>query len=67
MIKRAALIYFEDHVTDEEAREAIDSIARVIKAPLEYDSEKRVMLKKTVGEYVQEYDDEYGGPVWYIP
>ena len=67
MIKRAALIYFEDWVTDEEAREAIESIANVIKAPVEYDYKKQVGIKKPVGEYVEEYDDEFGGPVWYIP
>lgn len=64
MLKRAALIYFKEGVTDEEARAALESIENVLHDPRQFDRHHTTTL---VGDYVQEYDDEYGGPVWYIP
>ncbi len=66
-VKRAALIHFEDHVSDEEARAALESIAGVLKTPFEYDWETKEQKDTTVGDYVNEYDPDWGGPVWYIP
>lgn len=67
MIKRAALIHFEDHVSTEEAQAALESIANVLKTPFDYDWEAKELKATSVGNYLEEYDDEYGGPVWYIP
>ncbi len=67
MIKRAALIYFTDEVSDEEARIALEKIANVLETPRDYDWETGKYKDSSVGDYVQDYDDDIGGPVWYIP
>jgi hypothetical protein len=61
-VKRAALIHFADHVSLEEARAALESIGAVLETPFSYPPEDL-----TAGDYVREYDPEWGGPVWYIP
>lgn len=70
--KRAALIHFEDHVSEEEAREALEAIAHVLKKPFRSTfgmdvAEAAELPPVTVGDFVREYDDDWGSPVWYIP
>ena len=72
MIKRGALIEFADHITDSEARYALKTIAHVLKEPYRSDfglsvAEIAERPEPSVGDLVREYDDEWGGPVWYIP
>jgi hypothetical protein len=66
MIRRAALIHFREGVTDAEARKALEKITDVLEVPYVWNNGFG-QPNSTVGDYVNEYDDEYGGPVWYIP
>lgn len=54
----AALIHFRDDITHEHAERVLRRIASELAEP--YGS-------GDVGEYVQSYDADMGGPVWYIP
>lgn len=72
MIKLAALIEFNNHVSKEEARAALESIAHVLKEP--YRSDFGLTVEEiaerppvSVGDYVRSYDDEWGSPTWYVP
>ena len=57
-IRRAALIHFKDGVSTEQAEKALRRIHEFLEAcPVSGD----------VGDYVREYEADYGGPVWYIP
>ena len=69
MERLAALIHFREDVSDEEAREALEKISGVLSLPTDYDivDGKMQYKKGSAGDYVHSYDDEYGGPVWYIP
>lgn len=65
--KLAALIHFRDDVSEEEARLALERIEHVLNTPFEYDFDAGAPVETSVGDYVRSYDDEWGGPVWYIP
>lgn len=67
--KLAALIHFRADVPESLARAAIDSIADVLEVPKDFDfvDGKMVVTEGDARDYVREYDDEFGGPVWYIP
>lgn len=70
--KYAALIHFEDHVTEEEAREALESIGHVVVKPWRSTfgmtvAEVAELPEPTAGDLVRSYDDDWGEPVWYIP
>ena len=58
---RAALIYFKDGVSQEQAERALRLISDHLK-PVSVHGEE-----SDAGMYVQEYDPCMGGPVWYIP
>jgi hypothetical protein len=60
--KRAALIYFKDNVSPEQAADALRQIAHVLKPAVAFGEES-----PDAGNYVTEYDPEWGEPVWYIP
>lgn len=53
----AALIHFREDITPERAQRVLRRIAEELAAPYSGD----------VGDYVQTYDADSGGPVWYIP
>jgi len=55
---RAALIYFREGITEDQARKALQRISGLIEKPFGSDD---------AGDLVRSYDPEYGGPVWYIP
>ncbi len=54
-IGRAALVYFRDDVSTEQAEKALRNIADVLNT----DGDP--------GDLVREYDTEFGHPVFYIP
>ncbi len=56
--KRAALIFFKDGVTTDEARAALESIGAKLDVYERMDGP---------GDFVQEYDPMRGSPVWYVP
>jgi hypothetical protein len=60
----AALITFDDSITYEEAREALESIGHVLVEPHNFTEDP---TPPTVGDLVRSYDDDFGGPVWYVP
>lgn len=55
----AALIYFRDDITEDQARKALQSISGLLQTPVGSDDD--------AGDYVRSYDHRDGGPVWYIP
>ncbi len=67
MKKLAALIYFKADVSEADARKAIEQISRVLEKPYEWDFDTNQLKETVVGNYVEEYDDSQGSPVWYIP
>jgi hypothetical protein len=76
MAKRlGSVIVFKKGVTKEQAAKALASLAEVVEFPersFTYPSvgPKKVKLVEvpfTHEHAVHEYDEEYGGPVWYIP
>ena len=62
-VGRAALIYFKADVSQAAAEKALRLIADVLEAPAAYPDPGT----GDVGDYVREYDIDYGEPVWYIP
>ncbi|KKM02525.1 hypothetical protein LCGC14_1783580 [marine sediment metagenome] len=54
----AALIYFREDITEDQARKALQRISPLIEKPFNSDD---------AGDLVQSYDPRSGGPVWYIP
>ena len=69
MNRLAALIEFAEHVSDEEARAALESIANVLEQPYRSDfglsvAEIANRPEPSVGDYVKAYDDEWGSPTF---
>lgn len=60
---RAALVYFKDGVTNEQAQNALREIEHLLKPTHSWQDG----VDGDIGAYVQEYDPTMGGPVWYIP
>jgi hypothetical protein len=57
MAKRLGVVLvFRKDVTAEEAQRLIQELC-----------DSAVVDRKAANTQVREYDDEYGGPVWYIP
>lgn len=60
--RRAALIHFKEGVSTEQAEKALRRIHEFLEAPITGSKPSF-----DVGAYVQEFDADCGGPVWYIP
>ena len=68
MKRLGVVLVFHADVTKEEAAAALAKIADVVDEGEWYPASKNHPAKaKDFEARVQEYDDEYGGPVWYIP
>lgn len=77
MVRYGSVIKFKKGVTREQAAQAIAQIGHLIElrktvlempkgrtaARLEHCTERPA----TINDEVHEYDDQWGGPVWYIP
>ncbi len=59
---RAALIYFKDGVTTDQAQKALREIGHLLKPTYSLGEPT-----DDAGNYVQSYEPEWGHPVWYIP
>ena len=74
MERLGAVLTFKSHVSKEEAVKALEKIADLIDLP---DKSYEIIEKDGRNSYeacpfkiehkVNKFDDEYGGPVWYIP
>ena len=81
MAKRhGAVLVFKEGVTPSKAASALKKIADVLDLPKESfrtvevgrnrNGQRRVAFRPApfkMADKVHEFDDEYGGPVWYIP
>ena len=69
MAKRfGAVITFKEGVDRAEAIEALRKVKHLLDVPeTVYDYDTRKQRPFTGKDLVREYNDEYGGPVWYIP
>jgi hypothetical protein len=59
MKRYGTVLVFKKGIT---AKQAADALAK-IKDVIDLDG----YVRKGIEDRVQEYDDRYGGPVWYIP
>lgn len=69
MAKRiGTVIKFHSGVTRDEAIAALKSIKHLLDVPATvYDYKTKTNRQLLGKDMIHEYDDEYGGPVWYIP
>lgn len=80
MIRHGALLVFKRGVTPEQAAAALESIREVLDLPAEtteYTDDQRAAGRFRavrpsrrpfeMRDKVSEFDDDWGGPVWYIP
>lgn len=78
MKRLGAVIVFHPDVDEEHAAAALERIRHVLDIPETAYEYKRVSGKDHVikaqevpfdieNHMIEEFDDEYGGPVWYIP
>lgn len=61
MQRVGSVIVFKEGVNRQEAAEALLKIKDLIEMPKDNNSFRAAL------ETVRTFDDEYGGPVWYIP
>ena len=59
MQRFGTVLTFKEGVTREEAVEALEKIKDILSLS-EY-------VEPTLDARVREFDDQYGGPVWYLP
>ena len=59
----AALVYLNDGVTLAEAKKLLDEFARRYRVR-SFDPKSPSAVGHT---HIEEYDPDFGGPVWYIP
>ena len=68
MNRIGALLIFHPDVTDEEATAALEKIKDVLDLPsMTYDWDKKKEKPFEMSSQIQEFDDEWGHPAWYIP
>lgn len=77
MKRFGTVIRFKEGVTREEAVEALYAISHLIEIPhsrqttIQEGANLRGLvapsLDDLVGDIIREYDDNEGGPIWYIP
>jgi hypothetical protein len=75
MKRIGTVLVFKKDVSPEEAAKALEQIREVLDLPeksfkMEILPGKRCRTHEvpfTMPDKIEEYDDEYGGPVWYIP
>ena len=68
MKRYGTVLVFKAGITSKEATEAINKIADVLDLPKEaWDWETTRKRPYELIDGIHEFDDEIGGPVWYIP
>ena len=63
------VLKFKPGVTKEQAAEALKKVADVAELPTHSTDPKttRWVPIRSLMDVIEEYDDTYGGPVWYTP
>ena len=67
MIRLGTLLTFKSDISNEEAVEALEKIKGVLDLPSTSYEKGGKVKPFEMEDAVNEFDDEWGGPVWYIP
>lgn len=70
MTRHGAVLVFRKGVTPEQAAAALERIRDVIEVPpavRDWTRESAPSRPFRMADKVHEFDDEWGGPVWYVP
>ena len=69
MTRLGTVLVFKEGATRTEVVKALESIRRLLDVPKVHGqwAGKRSGMVHSMHDEVHEFDDEYGGPVWYLP